>query len=201
MAQRERALNGLLFDGIDPELLELKHRARTLCKEYNELDEWDERRAQIVKELLGKSTESVIFQGPINFSYGCNTYIGKKFYANYNFTVMDDNKITIGDHVLVGPNVSLMTASHPLIASEREEVTYPDGHKSMSEYAKPITIGNNVWLACGVIVTGGVKIGDGAVIGAGSVVTKDILAGYLACGVPCKPIRLITEKDSLIDLL
>lgn len=201
LTQRERALKGLIFDGIDPELLALKHKARQLCKEFNSLDEWDERRAEIVKELLEKKGESVIFQGPINFSFGCNTSIGEKFYANYNLTVMDDNKITIGDHVLIGPNVSLMAASHPLVASEREQVTYPDGHKSIAEVAEPITIGNNVWLGCGVIVIGGVTIGDGAVIGAGSVVTHDIPAHHLACGVPCRVIREITEKDSLMYLL
>ncbi|MEG2871478.1 MAG: DapH/DapD/GlmU-related protein, partial [Clostridium sp.] len=100
-----------------------------------------------------------------------------------------------------GPNVSLMATNHPLIAEERTSMKYPDGHVSMSEYADEIHIGNHVWLACNVVVLGGVHIGDNAVIGAGSVVTNDIPANYLAVGVPCRPIRPITAEDSKMDLL
>ena len=102
---------------------------------------------------------------------------------------------------MFGPNVSLMATNHPLIAHERVSMKYPDGHVSMSEYADEIHIGNNVWVAANVVILGGVTIGDNAVIGAGSVVTKDIPANYLAYGVPCKPIREITEQDSKIHLL
>ena len=102
---------------------------------------------------------------------------------------------------MLGPNVSLMATNHPLIAAERTSMRYPDGHVSMSEYAEDIHIGNDVWIAANAVVLGGVTIGDGAVIGAGSVVTKDIPAGYLAVGVPCRPLRPITEADSKMELL
>lgn len=196
MTEHEKACTGHLFDAHCKELMELKHKTHHLCQVYNGLDEWDEKRDSILHEIIGKCGENVKMQGPIQFNYGCNTKIGDCFFSNFNFTVLDDGPVTIGDHVMIGPNVSIMASSHPLIPEEREELHYPDGHVSMSEYAPGIEIGSHVWIACGVIICGGVKIGDGAVIGAGSVVTKDIPAGYLACGVPCRPVRKITEKDS-----
>ncbi len=113
---------------------------------------------------------------------------------------MDDGKIIIGDHVCFGPNVSLMAASHPLISQERMGLNQ-EGKTTMAEYAPEIVIGNQVWIACNTVVLGGVHIGDGAVIGAGSVVTKDIPAHYLAFGNPCRPIRPITEADSKRSLI
>lgn len=201
ITQRERQLKGLLFDAHEEELMKIKHRAHVMCQKYNGLDEWDNERKGIIDELLGGKGENVYFQGPIQFNYGCNTYIGDNFFANFNLTVLDDAKIKIGNHVMIGPNVSLMASSHPLDYMQRESTTYPDGHVSMSEYAKGITICGHVWIACGVIICDGVTIGEGSVIGAGSVVTKDIPSGYLACGVPCKPIRKICEKDKCLDLL
>ena len=109
--------------------------------------------------------------------------------------VMDDARIYIGDNVMFGPNVSLMATNHPLIAEERIAMKYPDGHVSMSEFADEIHIGNNVWLAANVVVLGGVTIGDNAVIGAGSVVNKDIPSSVVAVGNPCKVMRKITEAD------
>lgn len=150
---------------------------------------------------MGQFGEKYYFQGPIQFNYGFHTFIGENFFCNFNLTVMDDARIFIGDNVMFGPNVSLMATDHPLIASERTSMRYPDGHVSMSEFAKDIHIGNNVWIAANVVVLGGVNIGDGAVIGAGSVVTRDIPAGYLAVGVPCRPLRPITEADSKMELL
>lgn len=201
MTQRERQLKGLLFDAHSQELMEIKHRTHQLCQQYNELDEWDNQRKSIINKILGKMGSNVYFQGPIQFNYGCNTYIGDHFFANFNLTVLDDAEIHIGNNVMIGPNVSLMASSHPLDHIQREQTIYPDGHVSMSEYAKGITICDHVWIACGAIICGGVTIGEGSVIGAGSVVTKDIPSGYLACGVPCKPIRKINEKDKCLDLL
>ena len=199
--KQKLARSGRLFDAHAPERMEVKHTAHRLCQQYNSLDEWDEQRPEILRRLLGKCGRQVAMQGPIQFNYGCNTEIGDSFFANFHFTVLDDAPVTIGSHVMIGPNVSIMASSHPLLYDQREALTYPDGHVSMSEYADPIQIGNHVWIACGVIVCGGVTIGDGAVIGAGSVVTRDIPAGWLACGVPCKPIRPITENDSCLSLL
>ena len=201
MTQYERALSGKLFDARSRELVEIKHKAHALCQEFNRLDEDDPRRQEITWELLGGRKENCLLMGPIRFNYGCNTRVGEHFFANFNFTVLDDGPITVGDHVMIGPNVSLMASSHPLLHEERESLTYPDGHVSMSEFSPAIHIGNHVWIACGAIICGGVTIGDGAVIGAGSVVTRDIPGGWLAVGNPCRPIRPITPEDSRLDLL
>lgn len=201
MTQHERALQGLLFDARCQELRDLKHKAHKLCRKFNTMDEYDPERQPIVREFIGAIGENYYFQGPIQFNYGCHTRIGDHFFCNFNLTVMDDGPITIGEHVMIGPNVSLMATSHPLLYPERETIRYPDGHISTSEYAPPIVIGNHVWIACNVVICGGVTIGDGAVIGAGSVVTRDIPAGYLACGVPCRPLRPITEADTMADVL
>lgn len=201
MIEEEKIFTGRLFDARTKELRDIKHKAHSLCKKFNELDEYDENRLPIVKEFIGEIGEKYYFQGPIQFNYGCHTFIGENFVANFNLMVMDDARIYIGNNVMFGPNVSLMASNHPLIAKERTAMKYPDGHISMSEYAEEIEIGNNVWIAANVVIIGGVHIGDNAVIGAGSVVTKDIPANYLAYGVPCKPVRMITEKDSKLDLL
>jgi maltose O-acetyltransferase len=201
MKEEEKIFAGRLFDARKKELRDIKHKAHTLCQKFNSLDEYDESRLPIIKEFIGKIGEKYYFQGPIQFNYGCHTFIGENFFANFNTTILDDGKIYIGDNVMLGPNVSLMASSHPLIPEERIAMKYEDGHVSASEYAEEIHIGNNVWIACNVVVCGGVHIGNNAVIGAGSVVTKDIPDNYIAYGNPCKPIRIITEKDSKLDLL
>lgn len=201
MTEEERIFVGKLFDARTEELRDMKHRAHALCQKFNQMDEYDKKRLPIIKEFIGSIGNKYYFQGPIQINYGSHTFIGENFFANFNLTVMDDARIYIGNNVMFGPNVSLMATNHPLIAEERITMQYPDGHVSMSEYAKGIYIGNDVWIAANVIITDDVHIGDGVVIGAGSVVTKDIPDGYLAYGVPCKPIRPITEKDSKMSLL
>lgn len=201
MVEEEKIFKGRLFDARTKELREIKHKAHSLCQKFNALDEYDENRLTIIKKFIGEIGEEYYFQGPIQFNYGCHTFIGENFFANFNLMVMDDARIHIGNNVMFGPNVSLMATNHPLIAEERTAMKYPDGHISMSEYAEEIIIGNNVWIAANVVIIGGVHIGDNVVIGAGSVVTKDIPANYLAYGVPCKPVRMITDKDSKLDLL
>lgn len=199
--EEDKIFQGKLFDARKKELKDIKHKAHKLCQKFNSMDEYDESRLKIIKEFIGSIGEKYYFQGPIQFNYGTHTYIGENFFANFNTVIMDDGKITIGDNVMLGPNVSLMATNHPLIPEERIFMKYDDGHVSMSEYAKGITIGNNVWIACNVVVIDGVHIGNNVVIGAGSVVTKDIEDNYLAYGNPCKSIRKITEKDSKKDLL
>ena len=201
MTQYERALAGKLFDAHSPELIQKKHGTHILCQKYNLTAEDDPVRPGLIRQILAQAGEGTFFQGPIQFNYGCNTHVGAHCYFNFNLTVLDDGPVRIGDFVMIGPNVSLMASSHPLLYEERERLTYPDGHVSMSEYAPGITVGSHVWIAAGVIVCGGVTIGEGAVIGAGSVVTKDIPAGYLAYGNPCRPIRPITAADSKLNLL
>lgn len=123
---------------------------------------------------------------PIHFDYGRNTYVGENFFANYNLTVLDVCKVTIGDNVMLAPNVSLYGAGHPI---------HPDARNSGYEYGAPITIGNNVWIGGSACVLPGVTIGNNVVIGAGSVVAKDIPDNVIAAGNPCRVIRQITEED------
>lgn len=201
MTEEEKIFAGRLFDARTQELRDIKHKAHEACRRFNQMDEYDEGRLPIIREFIGAIGGKYYFQGPIQFNYGTHTFIGENFFANFNLTVMDDARIFIGDNVMFGPNVSLMATNHPLLPEERTAMRYPDGHISMSEYAEDIHIESNVWIAANSVVLGGVTIGEGAVIGAGSVVTKDIPAGYLAYGVPCRPIRPITEADSKLHLL
>lgn len=195
--EKEKMLSGRLYDPSDPELARLRALAHDLSREYNALSEQDQRRQEILSQLLGKMGENVYFQGPVQFDYGCFTTIGKNSYANFNLTVLDCCPVSIGENVFFGPNVSLLTPMHPLRWQERNPYAKADGTMTDQEYAKPITIESNCWIAGNVTVCGGVRIGEGSVIGAGSVVTRDIPAGVLAAGNPCRVIRPITQEDSI----
>lgn len=196
MTEQEKMLAGKLYDPSDKVLAALRAKAHELCQAYNHLPETDEKRIEIIKEL-GIAGTDLYLQGPIQFDYGCFTSIGARFYANFNFTCLDCCPVTIGDDVFFGPNVSLLTPMHPLRWQERNMYTKPDGTATDREYGKPITIGSNCWLAGNVTVCGGVTIGEDSVIGAGSVVTRDIPPHSLAAGVPCRVIREITKADAL----
>jgi len=200
MREEEKIFSGKMFDSRKKELRDIKHKAHISCQRYNAMDEYDPERLPIIKEFIGDIGKTYYFQGPIQFNYGCHTFIGENFVANFNLMVMDDARIYIGDNVCFGPNVSLMATSHPLIAQERMG-TDENGNTIMAEYAEEIHIGNNVWIACNVVVLGGVHIGNNVVIGAGSVVTKDIPDNHLAFGNPCRPVRPITEADSKKHLI
>ena len=198
MTEREKMLQGLLYDPTDPELSQLLLKARKLARRYNQTDE-DEPKLQraILEDLLAGTENIPMLQAPIYFDYGCNTYFGKNCSANFNFTCLDVCPVHIGDNVLFGPGVTIATPMHPLDPAERRVRTREDGSLYDLEYAMPITIGNDCWIAAGVIVCGGVTIGDGCVIGAGSVVTRDIPAHSLAAGNPCRVIRELTEDDRM----
>lgn len=196
MTEKEKMLKGMIYDCNDKELLALRTKAHNLCYKYNSLMEGDKEREKIIKELI-PDNDGVYLQGPIYFDYGAFTRFGKGCFANFNFTVLDVCPVTFGDNVYMGPNVSVVTPVHPLIPAERNMYFSEKGYITDKEYAKPITIGSDCWLASNVIVCGGVTIGKGCVIGAGSVVTRDIPEGYFAAGNPCKPIRKITEADSI----
>ncbi len=196
MTEKEKMLSGKIYDPSDKELASLRAKAHGLCIEYNSLGEADERRPEIIKEL-GINCTSVYFQGPVQFDYGCFTSVGANTYANFNFTCVDCCPVTIGENVFFGPNVSILTPIHPLRWQDRNQYLKADGTATDKEYAKPITIGSNCWIAGNVTICGGVNIGEGCVIGAGSVVTRDIPPNSLAVGVPCRVIRQITEADSL----
>lgn len=195
MHEEEKIFAGKLFNNQCAELRAIKRKSHAANQRYNRLNETDPERDEIIRSMLGRVGETFHLVGPIHFNYGTHTFIGENFFANFNFTVMDDARVFIGDNVCIGPNVSLLATNHPLIAQERMGLD-KEGHTTLAEFAEDIHIGSNVWIAANVCVTGGVHIGDGAVIGAGSVVTRDIPAGHIAFGVPCRPVRPITEADS-----
>lgn len=200
MREEEKIFAGKLFNNQCEELKAIKRRMHEVNRLANALPEWDPEREALLRGAFGAIGKTFHFVGPAYINYGTHTFIGENFFANFNFTVMDDARVYIGDNVAIGPNVSLLATNHPLIAQERMGLD-EEGRTTLAEYAEDIHIGNNVWLAANVCVIGGVTIGDGAVIGAGSVVTRDIPAGYLAVGVPCRPLRPITEADSCRDRL
>ncbi len=199
MREEEKIAAGILFCPADPELREIKRRAHHLSLDFNKLyEEEHEKREEILHNLLGSIGEGTFLQGPITFHYGKHTNIGDHTFINFNFTVQDDALVSIGNHCNFGPNVTIVTPLHPMLPEERRAIADKDGVKKHFCYAKPVKIGSDCWFGANVTVCPGVTVGDGCVIGAGSVVTKDIPAGYFAAGVPCKVIRKLTEKDSMI---
>ncbi|WP_339236540.1 sugar O-acetyltransferase [Paenibacillus sp. FSL R5-0517] len=200
MREEERIMKGILFSPSDPELKTIKRRAHNLSQRYSQtFEEQTQEREQILQQLLGQIGKGGFLQGPIFFHYGVHTRIGDHFFGNYNLTIQDDAPVTIGDYTSFGPNVTIVTPIHPMIASERRQMVDQNGDVKSLCYAKPVTIGNDVWISANVTVCGGVTIGDGCVIGAGSVVTRDIAPHSFAAGVPCKVIRKITEADSMLN--
>ncbi len=197
MTEKEKMLAGKIYDPADSVLAELRAKAHGLCMRYNQIPETDNSRNELLAELIPELGENVNLQGPIQFDYGCFTTIGDNTYANFNLTVLDVCPVKIGSNVFFGPNVSILTAVHPIRYQDRNAYFRPDGVMTDKEYAKPITIGDNCWFGGNVTVLGGVHIGEGSVIGAGSVVTHDIPAGVVAAGVPCRVIREISDADSL----
>lgn len=160
-------------------------------------------RNYIIRKLLGRIDGNPYnIQRPFHCTYGKNIYIGKNFYSNFNCVILDQAKVTIGDNCMFGPNVTITTTQHPMIAEQRRarayENSFAPGKLADLELIKPVVIGDDVWIASGVIICPGVKIGNGAIIGAGSVVTNNIPANTLAYGVPCRVIRRLTSEDSLI---
>ncbi len=198
MSEKEKMLNGDFYDPTDPELAQLRINAHNLCLKYNQTSEQlTEQRDEFLRELMPNISPDSFIQGPVHVDYGKFIYAGSGFYANFNFTVLDSCPVHIGHDVMIGPNVSLMTAMHPLRFQERNLKTRKNGEKYTIEYAKPITIGDNCWIASNVTVIGGVNIGNGCVIGAGSVVTKDIPDNCLAVGNPCRIVKTITDADDM----
>ncbi len=195
-----RMVDGHFYNCTDRDLVIMRTRARWLADKFNRTKAWNiPRRAYLIKRLIPNCGKNFFFEPTIKVEYGRNITFGENFYMNFDCKLLDCAPITIGDNVMFGPSVTVATPMHPLIADERRIQEYPDGLHDL-EYAKPVTIGNDVWIATGAIVCGGVNIGDGAIIAAGSVVTRDIPAGVLAAGVPCKVIRPLTEKDRTYPL-
>lgn len=197
MSEKEKMLSGQLYNPSDDKLDKMRIRSHDLCHKYNSLSEKNETRKTILADLVPNIGSDCDIQGPLFFDYGEFITIGDKVFINYNFTVLDCAQVSIGSNVMIGPNVSLLPPVHPLRFQQRNIKRTTDGKLYNYEYAKPITIKDNCWLAGNVTVIGGVTIGEGSVIGAGSVVTKDIPANSLAVGNPCKVVREITYEDSL----
>ncbi|MBD5131616.1 MAG: sugar O-acetyltransferase [Clostridiales bacterium] len=198
MNEKEKMLAGKIYDPSDPQLLPLRQKAHILCKRYNDTVETQEsERKAILDELLPNRGDGAYLQGPIFFDYGVFTSVGKNFYANFNFTVLDVCPVTIGDNVFIGPNVSILSPKHPLCYEDRNPYVNARGVVTDKEYGAPITIGDNCWIAGNVTILAGAKIGEGCVIGAGSVVTGEIPPNSLAYGNPCRVARKISETDRL----
>lgn len=187
--EKEKAREGILYDANnDAELLAERLAAADMTYELNRLrpSQVAEREA-VIRRLLGRTGKNVSIVSPFYCDYGYNIETGENFFMNMNCVILDGAKVTFGDNVFVAPGCGFYTAGHPLDAERRN---------AGLEYALPIRIGNNVWIGAQVCVLPGVTIGDDSVIGAGSVVTKDIPSGVLAAGNPCRVIRPITEADA-----
>ena len=198
MDEKEKMLKGQIYDPANEELVKLRAKAHKLCLEYNNtLEEKTEQRQEILKEMGIKLGSNIYLQGPIYFDYGCFIEIGDNSYANFNLTILDTCPVKIGKNVFIGIGVSIVTPLHPLRYQERNIFLSDKGYYTDKEYAKPITIEDNCWIASNVTIRGGVTIGEGSVIGAGSVIVKSIPKNSFAAGNPCRVIREITEKDSI----
>lgn len=183
MSEEEKMLSGELYNSSDEQLVKKLISAKQLCNKYNNLFFEDiERSREIVKKLFSKTGNDFLIMPNLYCDYGFNIEIGENFYSNHNLTILDGAKVQFGDNVFVAPNCGFYTAGHPL--------DYETRNKGL-EYAKPIKVGNNVWIGGNVIVLPGVIIGDNVVIGAGSVVNKDIPSNSIAVGNPCKVIKKI----------
>lgn len=180
MSEEEKMLSGELYNSSDEQLVKKLMNAKKLCNQYNKLDIADmETGNEIIKKLFSKTGNDFMIMPNFYCDYGFNIEIGEKFYSNHNLVILDANKVTFGNNVQIGPNCGFYTSGHPLDKDLRRKV----------EFAKPITIGNDVWIGGNVCVMPGVTIGDNTVIGAGSVVTKDIPSNVVAVGNPCRVIK------------
>ena len=188
MTEKEKMAAGLLYDAnYDRELMEARTRCKDICHEFNSLYQSEEEKQKgLLKGLLGKTGEEFRVTAPFWCDYGFNIELGENFYVNHSCVILDCAKVTFGDNVFVGPDCGFYTAGHPIDAKQRNQGL---------EYARPIHVGDNVWIGGGVRVLPGVSIGEGAVIGSGSVVTKDIPPRVIAAGNPCRVIREIEEES------
>lgn len=184
MTEKEKVRQGLHYNpNYDEELILERTRAKDLCYEYNQiLPSNIKQRENKIRELLGGTKEKFLIEQPFYCDYGYNIQIGENFYANHNCVILDGAKVTFGNNVFIAPNCGFYTAGHPIEVDKRNEGI---------EYAKPITIHDNVWIGGNVVVLPGVTIGRNSVIGAGSIVTKDIPENVIAVGNPCKVLRKI----------
>lgn len=186
MTEKEKAARGELYDAnYDPQLQKEMLDCADICFELNNIKPSNlSKREELIKRLLGSTKGNFRIISPFYCDYGYKIEIGENFFSNMNCVILDGAKVTFGDNVFIAPNCGFYTAGHPLDVEQRN---------SGLEYARPITVGNNVWIGAGVSVLPGVTIGDNSVIGAGSVVTKDIPADCVAVGNPCRVIKTLPK--------
>lgn len=185
--QRALMLSGRMYDDLTPELIAARARAVGLTDAYNRsFGQPQAEREALLRAFLRDVGPGAHFEPNVRCEFGFNISIGRSFYANFDCVMLDGGEITIGDHVLLGPRVGIYTSNHAIDPAERV---------AGGCYARPVKIGNRVWVGGGVQITQGVTIGEDSIIGAGSVVTRDIPAGVIAAGVPCKVLRAITAAD------
>ena len=182
MTEKEKMLSGQVYSAVDPELSRELIATRRMIRDYNAIDpaDGDALRAMLRKILGGIGDERIIVVQPFRCDYGKQIRVGKRFFSNFNFTVLDEAPVTIGNDCFIGPNVSIYTACHSTDVEERN---------SRQEWALPVTIGNNVWIGGSVTILPGVTIGDGVTIGAGSVVVDDIPSNTVAVGNPARVVK------------
>ena len=191
-------LQGKIYDSMEEDLYKRRLEASELCIKYNNLPEAHPERAKLLKKIFPHSDSSLFVRGPVFVDYGENTSFGKNVYFNFNLVILDVCPVKIGNNCFFGPNISILTPLHSLVAKERE--LYFDkekGYITDMEYAKPIIIGNDCWFGGNVTILPGVTIHDNVVVGAGSVVTHDLESGAVYAGNPAKKIKNISEKDSI----
>ncbi len=188
MTEKEKCAKGLLYNAnYDPEILADISRCNDLCFEFNQIKPSDRAaQSELLAKIFAQMGEDVTINAPFWCDYGYNTTVGEHVFINRYCQLLDGGKISFGDHVFVGPSCIFTTAEHALD---------PEQRNAGLEVALPIKIGNNVWIGANSTILAGVTIGDNSVIGAGSVVTRDIPDGVVAVGVPCRPLRKITEAD------
>ena len=188
MTEWEKAQQGYMYDAnYDQEIVDARTKCADLCYEFNNCKPSDtEKQNRLLHQILGKIEGELVVTAPFYCDYGFNVSVGKNFYTNHNCTILDGAPVTFGDNVFIAPNCVISTAGHAIDSEQRSRGL---------EIARPIRVGNNVWIGANVSILPGVTIGDNTIIGAGSVVNKDIPAGVIAVGNPCRVIRKITEKD------
>lgn len=188
MNEWDKAQAGYLYDAnYDKEIVRKRTKCADLCYEFNQCRPSEaERQAAIIKQIIGCIKGDFVITAPFYCDYGSNITLGSNFYANHNCTILDGARVSFGDNVFIAPNCVFSTAGHPVDAGQRAQGL---------EIALPITVGDNVWIGANTAVLPGVSIGSNTVIGAGSVVNRDIPDGVIAAGVPCRVIRKITDDD------
>ena len=184
---RERMKDGRLYFCTDEEIANEQLKCLDLLYDYNQTRPTEQaKRRELLKVLLAEVGENCYIEPPLHANWGRNTHLGSNVYANFNLTLVDDTDVYIGDSVMIGPNVTIATAGHPID---------PELRRKVAQFNIPVRIGNNVWIGAGAIILPGITVGDDSVIGAGSIVTKDIPAGVVAVGNPCRVLRPICDRD------